>query len=117
MADSLKAIAEFLQSERPDGVLAFSQGASATALLLSVLSPSPGSERVQADRLAELGLTTDAGVGDIPLPKFVVLVGPFLPNDASWAQVRPVPWTGLDHRSDLASSAIRRLADQRSRQL
>ncbi|KAK9830318.1 hypothetical protein WJX72_010963 [[Myrmecia] bisecta] len=61
---SVKVLADSLQRHAPiDGVLGFSQGATAAALLLAQATSEPG----------------------IPAPSFAVLIGGFLPRDDTFA--------------------------------
>jgi len=78
--EAMRAIAGALNEARPDGVVAFSQGASAAAVLLSALSPGAAPPDPGAASLA-----ASLGLGETHLPKFCVLVGGFLPNDERWA--------------------------------
>lgn len=96
-------VARELNARRPDGIFAFSQGASAAAILLAATRPSTsGSAETEA-------MVTGLGLGEVHVQRFAVLVGPFLANDPRWAQVSAAP------RQPLCRHARSRLASWDSR--
>lgn len=62
---SLQLLVDAIKQHRPDGILGFSQGAAATALLMACLAK--------------------ADLGDTPPPKFAIMIAGFLPKDPSFA--------------------------------
>jgi len=68
---TLPFLKEALAEHEPDGLFAFSQGATAAALLLGAL---------QREMLLEGGMEGE-GEGGVAMPKFAILVGGFYPRD------------------------------------
>eukprot|EP00195_Chlamydomonas_chlamydogama_P011637 CAMPEP_0202913136 /NCGR_PEP_ID=MMETSP1392-20130828/59652_1 /ASSEMBLY_ACC=CAM_ASM_000868 /TAXON_ID=225041 /ORGANISM="Chlamydomonas chlamydogama, Strain SAG 11-48b" /LENGTH=261 /DNA_ID=CAMNT_0049604281 /DNA_START=140 /DNA_END=925 /DNA_ORIENTATION=+ len=64
---ALDVLVAAIKEHRPDGILGFSQGATATALLLACLPK--------------------VDLGDVPHPKFAIMVAGFLPRDPSYARI------------------------------